>query len=293
MVFDELYIVGSIALDDIATPSMSASRLLGGSATYSSVFASQLAPTSIIGIVGNDFPNAGYELFKNHNINTDFLELANGKTFSWGGKYHNDFNFRDTLFTDLGVFESYSPTISFPNRPQTIILLANISPDLQMTIVDQCPSEYLIAEDTMNLWIDIAKEKLLQVIKKADVLFINKEEALSLSEASNLQEAARFLLSIGPSSIIIKLGSDGALYTSIDKTISINVCSNISVLDPTGAGDAFAGGFLGSLVKNGMDIDLALKYGTASAAIAITSFGADQLIHLSLDTINSYIPKIK
>lgn len=292
MDYDKIYIVGSIALDDIETPDTSGSRLLGGSATYGSIFASAFTPVSIIGIVGDDFPQQGYDVFKKYDINTNNLEIAKGSTFSWGGKYHQDFNFRDTLFTNLGVFETYHPTIEFNNQENAILFLANIHPLLQQHAINQCPSEYFIAADTMNLWIDNNKKELINVLKHVNLLFINEEEATSLTGTNTVDDAANKLLEIGPDSIVIKRGSYGATYISKDTTCSVGICEGLSVVDPTGAGDAFAGGFLGSLIKNGPDIDIAIRYGTATAGLAISSLGAQNL-DISINDIEQLKNTIK
>tara|TARA_B100000945_G_C20395673_1_gene604679 strand:+ start:855 stop:1742 length:888 start_codon:yes stop_codon:yes gene_type:complete len=285
MNYKKIYIVGSIALDDIETPHVSGSRLLGGSATYGSLFSSLFAPTSIIGVVGSDFPEDGHNLFKHYKINTENLTVSPGKTFSWGGKYHNDFNYRDTLFTDLGVFESYSPNISISDQDSSILFLANIHPSLQQHIIKQAPENCFIAADTMNLWIDNNKKELLKVLSHVNLLFINEEEALSLTRTKTIKDAAIKLFSLGPDKLVIKKGSFGSIYISKNSFTSIGVCNDVSVIDPTGAGDAFAGGFLGSIVKNGWNIMTALEHGTASAGLAISCLGAQELNNISYKDI--------
>ena len=288
----EILAVGSIAYDSIETPMGNRERILGGSCTYFSIAASYYTQTSIIGVVGNDFDKDSWDLFKKYNINTECVEVADGKTFSWGGKYNHDYSERETLFTDLGVFESFSPKIKM-NIEDPILYLGNIQPDLQLDVINKVESKYLIAADSMNLWIDLCPDKVLELISKVNLFMLNDEEARQLTNKDNLEEIANDFLKLGPTIIIIKMGGEGSLIAYNNKKIYVSVVPGIEVYDPTGAGDSFAGGVLGYIANNGMkDPVKAVINGTAVASYTVSGFGLENLCKLNKDDLNQKINQI-
>ena len=239
--------VGSIALDTLETPRGNRQDILGGSATYFSISAGLLAPVKLVGVVGNDFPEEGWQLFRSRNINTDNILVEAGSTFRWGGKYSDDYSVRDTLFTELGVFEDFTPSIQEADRLSPLVFLGNIHPSLQKFVAKLTPLAEYIVTDTMNLWIDLFPEKLTEVLKLSTILLINHEEAEQFTGQSEIFKAASDLLSAGPEIVVIKKGADGAYLARGDSRYSIPVFPIKQVIDPTGAGDSFAGGFMGYL----------------------------------------------
>ena len=230
-----ILLVGSIALDSVETPFDKIDNALGGSATYGSIAASYFThPTNIVGVVGEDFPKEHIELLKQHNVDLEGLEIIEGgKTFRWGGKYHFDLNNRDTLFTDLNVFENFDPKIPEQYKNCSHIVLGNIQPELQLKVLDQLVDPKLIICDTMNLWIEIAKEKLLEVIKRVNVLIINDSEARQLTDEPNLIKAASIIRSMGPEYLIIKKGEHGALLFGEKAIFSAPAYPLENIFDPT------------------------------------------------------------
>jgi len=288
----EILAVGSIAYDSIETPMGNRERILGGSCTYFSIAASYYTQTSIIGVVGNDFDKDSWDLFKKYNINTECVEVADGKTFSWGGKYNHDYSERETLFTDLGVFESFSPKIK-RDIENPILYLGNIQPDLQLDVINKVESKYLIAADSMNLWIGLCPDKVWELISKVNLFMLNDEEARQLTNKDNLEEIANDFLKLGPTIIIIKMGGEGSLIAYNNKKIYISVVPGIDVYDPTGAGDSFAGGVLGYIANNGMkDPVKAVINGTAVASYTVSGFGLENLYKLNKDDLNQKINQI-
>ena len=288
----EILAVGSIAYDSIETPMGNRERILGGSCTYFSIAASYYTQTSIIGVVGNDFDKDSWDLFKKYNINTECVEVADGKTFSWGGKYNHDYSERETLFTDLGVFESFSPKIKM-NIENPILYLGNIQPELQLDVINKVESKYLIAADSMNLWIDLCPDKVWELISKVNLFMLNDEEARQLTNKDNLEEIANDFLKLGPTIIIIKMGGEGSLIAYNNKKIYVSVVPAIEVYDPTGAGDSFAGGVLGYIANNGIkDPVKAVINGTAVASYTVSGFGLENLYKLNKDDLNQKINQI-
>ena len=272
--------VGSIAFDTIKTPNGSRERLLGGSATYFGIASSYYTKTNLIGIVGTDFSDEEWKLFTKHNINIESVDVVSGKTFSWGGEYNFDYSKRETLFTELGVFENFQPNI-INNDKNSILYLGNIQPDLQFQVIEKIDSPYLLAADSMNLWIDLFPNDVWKLISKVNILFLNDEEAIQLTDKS-VESAADKFLSLGPEIVIIKLGSKGSLIATKNKKIYISVVPNTPVIDPTGAGDSFAGGTLGYLSIHGLnDIVNAVKHGTAVASYTVSNFGIKNLSGLN------------
>ena len=285
--------VGSVAFDTIETPNGSKQSLLGGSATYFGIASSYYTQTSLIGVVGTDFTNNEWDVFKKHNINTDSIEIVEGKTFSWGGRYSDNYSTRDTLFTELGVFENFKPSIT-RNIKNPILYLGNIQPELQFDVIKQIEKPYLIAADSMNLWIDLFPKDVWKLITKVDILFLNDEEAIQLTGNNNINEIAEKFLTMGPNIVIIKLGSKGALLATKNSKTHISVVPNTTVIDPTGAGDSFAGGTLGYIARHGLkEIVNAVKHGTTIASYTVSNFGINNLSNIKQEDFNQKLSLIK
>ena len=285
--------VGSVAFDTIETPNGSKQSLLGGSATYFGIASSYYTQTSLIGVVGTDFTNNEWDVFKKHNINTDSIEIVEGKTFSWGGRYSDNYSTRDTLFTELGVFENFKPNIT-QNIKNPILYLGNIQPELQFDVIKQIEKPYLIAADSMNLWIDLFPKDVWKLITKVDILFLNDEEAIQLTGNNNINEIAEKFLTMGPNIVIIKLGSKGALLATKNSKTHISVVPNTTVIDPTGAGDSFAGGTLGYIARHGLkEIVNAVKHGTTIASYTVSNFGINNLSNIKQEDFNQKLSLIK
>jgi sugar/nucleoside kinase (ribokinase family) len=294
-----LLVVGSIALDTVETPNDKIDNALGGSSSYISLAASYFTnPVHLIGVVGDDFPEEHIELYKKHEINIEGLEvIPGGKTFRWGGRYHTDMNVRDTLFTELGVFESFSPKIPEDVRDDKYVVLGNIHPALQLQVLEQLKSPELVVCDTMNLWIDTALEGLKEVIKKVDVLIINDSEAKMIAEEDNLIKAAKIIRSMGPDTLIIKKGEHGALLFKDDEIFSAAAYPLEEIFDPTGAGDTFAGGFAGYLSRT-CDLSFenmkrAVIYGSAAASFCVEDFSTKKIESVSLEDIHQRFLRFK
>ncbi|MEW6004568.1 MAG: PfkB family carbohydrate kinase [Stygiobacter sp.] len=291
-----LLIVGSIGLDDIETPFDKIQNALGGSTTYISLAASYFTgPVSIVGVVGDDFPKKHIKMLEDHDIILDGLQIVDGaKTFRYGCKYHYDLNNRESLFTHLNVFENFNPIIPEKNKKDKFVILGNIAPKLQMNVLDQLDNPKFVVCDTMNFWIDGAYKDLLEVLKRVDVLIINDSEARLLSKEPNLIKSAKIISAMGPKYLIIKKGEHGALLFGEDTVFSAPAYPMENIFDPTGAGDAFAGGFTGYLHKN-MDLSFnnlkrAVIYGSIMASFCVEKFSTKGLEDLSfLEIKNRFI----
>lgn len=289
----DIIVVGSVAFDNIETIKGKHMRLLGGSGTYFSIAASLFSKVYLVGVVGDDFNESYIKMFNSKSISTDYLTQAIGETFHWGGVYSDDFSTRETLFTKLGVFENFNPKIDSNLFTDSILFLANIQPELQQTMINQINNPSLIVLDTMNLWIDNNSDELLDVIKQSDILLINDKEILQLTNSSNIENAAKILLNNGLQYVIVKKGKKGSLIVSKDMRISVPAVSNIDVFDPTGAGDSFAGGFLGYIASNdNFDIINAVITGTAIASYTVSDFGINGIKNLELHNIEKRIKLI-
>ena len=286
--------VGSIAIDTLETPMGSCHDVLGGSASYFSVAASLLAPVKLVGVVGKDFPEKGWEMFKSRSINVDNVQIAQGKTFRWGGKYNDDYSSRDTLFTHLGVFESFLPSIRKEDCGSPLVFLGNIQPNLQLVVADTAYSPEYIVSDTMNLWIDLFPEKLADVIKKSSVFLINHEEAEQFTGKADVVSAAQVLINLGPRVVVIKMGAGGSYISHNNRGVFVPVFPVERVLDPTGAGDSFAGGFMGylSLVQSPDFIEAAIM-GSAMASFCVEGFGLEALLGATAASLYDRIKIIK
>src|SRR3984893_2559420 len=249
-------IVGSIALDDIKTQTEKRFDLLVGSASYASVSASFFDRVNLVGIVGSDFPKAHLDLFRQREIDLTGLQIVDGKTFHWGGEYEADMNKRQTVYTELNVFETFTPTLPPAYRASSIIMLGNIGPSLQNHVLDQVDQRQFVVADTMDLWITTTRPELLELLKRIDLLVLNDSEARQLTEDDSLIKAGRNILRRGPKYVAIKKGEHGCLLLSQDQFFSCGAFPLEDIHDPTGAGDAFAGGFagyLGGLKRNSFD----------------------------------------
>jgi sugar/nucleoside kinase (ribokinase family) len=273
-----LLVVGSIALDTIETPLGKAESALGGSAVYVSVAASYLtSPVRIVGVVGGDFPGDAIDFLRERSIDVEGLEVVrDGKTFRWGGKYHTDMNVRDTLYTDLNVFEHFDPKIPPAYRKSEYVVLGNINPILQQRVLEQVRSPKFIVCDTMNYWIDRKYQDLLDTLKLIHVLIINEDEARGIAREINVIKSARSILNMGPRAVVVKEGEHGALLVTKETVFTTPGYPVEKVFDPTGAGDAFAGGFIGYLAKTADLSDDGLKravvYGSVLASYCIEDF---------------------
>ena len=286
---NSILIVGSIAIDTIETPFEKKSDVLGGSTTYSLVASGKKTDVSVVGIIGNDFPNEGYSLYRSYADDLSDLKTADGKTFRWGGRYHENWDDRDTLFTELGVFLDFNPILSESNKNRSHILLANIHPELQYSVILQNQNpDAVIVVDTMNLWIETTLPSLEKVISSSNILLINESESFLLTKEKNIKDAAIALLSMGPEMVVIKKGSKGAKLFSDKDHIEIGAFPVTNVVDPTGAGDVFAGAFIASLAAQESS-ESALLSASASASISIESFGTEKLQNASTEEINERI----
>ena len=289
MSHNSILIVGSIALDTIETPVEKRSNVLGGSTTYSLVASGRQSEVSIVGIVGNDFPSDGHSLYQSYASDLSDLKIAEGRTFRWGGRYHENWDDRDTLFTDLGVFSDFRPVLTESNKNRSHILLANIHPELQRSVIQQNQNpDAIIVIDTMNLWIETTLSSLEKVLSNSNILLINESEAFLLTNENDINNSARSLLKMGPEIVVIKKGSRGAELFSLTEHIAVDAFPVTNVVDPTGAGDVFAGAFVASLA-NEESKETALLYASASASISIESFGIEKLQSASNNEIKDRI----
>jgi sugar/nucleoside kinase (ribokinase family) len=270
-------IVGSTALDSIKTPKAENPRLLGGSASHAAVAASFFAPVNLVGVVGGDFPRRYVDLYRRHGINLDGLQSVPGNTFHWAGEYEVNMNNRRTLKTELGVFESFNPTLPKAYRQTPYVLLANIAPSLQGMVLDQMKRPRFVVADTMDLWLNIAKPDLLKLLKRVDAFVLNDSEARQLSGLDNVVAAARDIHKLGPAYVIIKKGEHGAILSGPSGMFLSPAYPLNKVVDPTGAGDSFVGGMVGYLASRkgsiGNNIRQAILHGTVVASFCCEGFG--------------------
>jgi sugar/nucleoside kinase (ribokinase family) len=283
-----LLVIGTVAFDAIETPFGKTDKIVGGAATYAGLAASYFYDkTKIVAVVGDDFPQSEIEDLKAHGINTEGLQVKQGeKSFFWSGKYHNDMNSRDTLVTELNVLADFDPIIPDSYQDCEYLMLGNLTPQIQQTVIKRLKNRpKLIVMDTMNFWMDIAMDDLLETIKMIDVLTINDAEARQLSGEYSLVKAARKILTMGPQYLIIKKGEHGALLFHEDKIFSAPALPLAEVFDPTGAGDTFAGGFIGYMAKVGTvnfnNMKNAIIFGSALASFCVEKFGTEKIKNLT------------
>lgn len=283
-----LVVIGTVAFDAIETPFGKTDKIVGGAATYASIAASYFYNnTKIVAVVGDDFPQKDIEHFHKRGISTEGLQIKQGeKSFFWSGKYHNDLNSRDTLVTELNVLADFDPIIPDSYQDCQYLMLGNLTPKIQQTVIERLSNRpKLIVMDTMNFWMDIALDDLKETLKMVDVLTINDEEARQLSGEYSLVKASRKILKMGPKYLIIKKGEHGALLFYDDKVFSAPALPLEEVFDPTGAGDTFAGGFIGYLAKTDdisyENMKRAIIYGSAMASFCVEKFGSERINDLT------------
>jgi sugar/nucleoside kinase (ribokinase family) len=283
-------VVGSVALDSVETPFGKADNVLGGSGTFFSASASHLAPVQLVGIVGNDFPLSALQTaFANRPIDLGGLEQADGSSFRWRGRYRHDLNAAETLETHLGVFSNFRPKIPEQFRRAPFVFLGNIDPRLQIDVLTQVEKPKLVACDTMNFWIESRRPDLMKLLSQVDLITLNDAEARQLSDEFNLVKAARWIMARGPRLVVIKKGEHGAFMFTESSIFFAPAYPLESVFDPTGAGDSFAGGFMGYLARNGdlSDANLrrAVVYGSAMGSFAVEKFSVERLLEVGPDDI--------
>lgn len=281
---ETILIIGSISLDTIENNRGKREDLIGGSTTYATVAAGRSVPVNVVGVIGNDFPDEGLKIYQRYANSLVDLECKEGNTFRWGGRYGENMDSRETLFTDLGVFSDFSPRLSTVNKNVSNVFLANIHPSLQLSVINQMAGKPLIVTDTMNLWIETTKNKLLKVLKKSDILLINESEAELISGTNNIDRSAVQLQGLGPSTVVIKKGSSGVVLFHGEEKVSIGAYPVKDVIDTTGAGDTFGGGFVSALASGGTFRDALIK-GSALASICVEGFGVESLLEVNLEEI--------
>jgi sugar/nucleoside kinase (ribokinase family) len=289
-------VVGSIAFDAVKTPWGQRDRLLGGSAVHFALSASFLSDVRVVGPVGDDFGEAEYDVLRARGVNVDDIEhVQGGKTFFWSGEYEYDLNTRHTHDTQLNVFADFAPKLSDASRTADVVFLANIQPDLQRQVREQCAGARVVGLDSMNLWIETARDSLVRTIEGVDVLVVNDAELRQLTEKANLLQAAREVMDWGPTAVVVKQGEYGASLYSGDRFFSLPAYPLESVLDPTGAGDSFAGGLFGYIAAHpdeGLDEELlrrAMAYGTALASFNVEEFGTERVQRLTADEVRERV----
>jgi len=279
-----LLAVGTLAFDSIETPFESRSDVLGGSATHFAHAARLFGPVEVVGVVGTDFPDETLRRFQTLGIGVSGVEIAIGKTFRWAGRYEADWNTRRTLDTQLNVFEHFEPKVPVLQRDARFVFLANAEPAIQMRALEQVRAPRLVVADTMNLWIDLKLRELEELLRRIHGLVLNEEEARMLTGRRNLFQAARLLLEKGPGFVILKKGEHGAFLVGREARFALPAYPVEDVVDPTGAGDSFAGGFMGFLASTGNPDPAALRramlFGTVTASFCVEGFGVEGLERL-------------
>jgi cytidine kinase len=286
-----LTVVGSVAFDALETPFGQRDKILGGAATHFSLSASFFTRVNAVGVVGGDFSEAEWEVFRRHAINTDDIEVVpEGKTFFWRGRYDYDMNTAHTLDTQLNVFETFAPKLSENSRTARLLFLANIQPTLQRQVREQCTDAEFVAMDTMNYWITSVKDQLIETVKVCDCIIINDAEARQLTDEANIHKAAKAILGMGLRAVVIKRGEYGATLFTKDGYFATPAYPLESVFDPTGAGDTFAGGFMGYLASQPEITDdtmrRAMIYGSVMASFNVEKFGTERVDALDYPEIN-------
>lgn len=286
-----LLVVGSIALDDVETPFGKERGILGGSASYFSIAASNFTQVKVVAVVGDDFPEDHLKTFQSYNIDLTGVKRAEGKTFRWRGRYGYDLNEPLTLDTSLNVFKGFNPSIPADYRKAAYVFLANIDPELQLSVLDQVDSPRLVALDTMNYWIENKPAELKKLVERVNILIINDSETRELAGEPRIAKAARIVLDMGPQILIVKRGEYGALLFSRDGIFWAPSYPLEEVVDPTGAGDSFAGGFMGFLAGNEIqDISgfkRAVVHGSVVASFAVEDFSVNRLLSLKKEELET------
>ncbi|MCK6541850.1 PfkB family carbohydrate kinase [bacterium] len=285
----DILVVGSVALDSVETPFGKVEDAVGGSATFFSAAASYFAPVNLVAVVGNDYPMHAIEYLKSRRVDFKGLQVEQGETFRWAGRYNYDLNQRDTIYTHLNVFQNFKPHIPDAYKSSQYVFLGNIAPELQFDVLDQVQSPKLVALDTMNFWIEGSQKALRKVLERIDIFILNDSEARQLANQPNLIKAAKEIFKMGPKAIVIKKGEYGAALITPDAQFNVPAYPLEDVYDPTGAGDTFAGGFMGYIAKTDdasfENLKRAVVYGSAMASFCVQDFSINALKELSEDKI--------
>ena len=290
-------VVGSVALDSVETPFGKADDVLGGSGTYFSSSASHFTPVQLVGVVGDDYPVAQLQPLAARGVDLAGLEQVAGASFRWRGRYRHDLNSAETLETHLGVFSNFRPNIPEQFRQAPFVFLANIDPRLQLQVLEQVEKPRLVACDTMNFWIESRRPELIQLLGHVDLITLNDGEARQLTEHTNLVQAARWILDKGPKHVLIKKGEHGAFMFTRDSVFFAPAYPLESVFDPTGAGDSFAGGFIGSLAASGDLSDASMRravvVGSAMGSFAVEKFSNGRLLEITRADIDARVQEFR
>ena len=293
-------VVGSVAYDAVKTPFGERERMLGGAATHFALAASFFDEVHVVGRVGSDFSDDDIAVLATRGTNVDDVErVPGGKSFFWAGEYGWDLNSRETLDTQLGVFEDFDPRLSEASRACDVLFLANIQPELQLSVLEQCGRVQFVAMDSMNLWIDIARDALIEVIRRVDCVILNDAELRQLTTRPSIVGAAHEVLAMGPSVVVSKQGEYGAALITEDQFFALPAYPLENVIDPTGAGDTFAGGFVGYLARNREApltdpiLRRAMAYGTALASFNVEEFGTERMDRLTAGEIDTRVEDLR
>lgn len=290
-------VVGSVALDTVETPVGRVAEALGGSATYFSLAASLYTPVRLVAVVGEDFPGRGVDLLRGHEVDLRGLEVSSGRTFRWVGRYGEDWDTAETLETQLNVFAEFDPKIPPDFRETPVVFLANIDPELQLRVLRSIPGARLTAMDTMNFWIASKHDAVTEVIRSTDIVMMNEAELRQYAQTRNVAAAARKVLDLGPRAIVVKKGEDGCALYSREGYFVAPAFPVESVVDPTGAGDSFAGGFIGALDSARATDERALRRailnGCVVASYAVESFSVDRLSHIGSPEVETRLRRLQ
>ena len=293
----QVLVVGSVALDSVETPFGKADDVLGGSGTYFSSSASHFAPVQLVGVVGDDYPVHLLQPLADRGVDLAGLEKVSGSSFRWRGRYRHDLNSAETLETHLGVFSNFRPNIPEQFRKAPFVFLANIDPRLQLQVLEQVEKPRLVACDTMNFWIESRRPELIELLGHVDLITLNDGEARQLTEHNNLVQAARWILDKGPKHVLIKKGEHGAFMFTRDSVFFAPAYPLESVFDPTGAGDSFAGGFIGSLAASGDLSDASMRravvVGSAMGSFAVEKFSNGRLLKITRAEIDARVQEFR
>ena len=296
----KLVIVGTVAFDAIETPFGKTDKILGGAATFIGLAASQFdVDGAIVSVVGGDFPKKYLDMLQNKGLDISGIEIVeDGKTFFWSGKYHNDMNTRDTLVTELNVLADFTPKVPEDYKDTEVLMLGNLHPLVQLSVIEQIPIRpKLVVLDTMNFWMDNALDDLMKVIAKVDVITINDEEARQLTGEYSLVVAAKKIMTMGPTYVVIKKGEHGALLFYDDEVFFAPALPLEVVFDPTGAGDTFAGGFSGYIAKSAdysyENLKKAIIYGSTMASFCVEKFGTERMLEVTDKEVNQRLRQFK
>jgi sugar/nucleoside kinase (ribokinase family) len=290
-------IVGSVAFDTLHISGECHAKVLGGAATYASIAATHFGPVQLVGVVGHDFPDTATRMLRDRGVDLAGLELADGETFHWEGRYSEDLSSRETLRTDLNVFADFRPKIPASFRATPYVLLGNIDPVLQLQVLDQISQPKLVLADTMNLWIDIRRPELIELCKRVDLLVLNDEEARQLTGELNLVRAAKALHALGPRTVIIKKGEHGALLLQGEDVFSLPGLPLSSVADPTGAGDTFAGALMGFIARSNdlssPSLRKAVVYGSVLASFCVEGVSTSRIASVTPTEVHARFEHFK